>query len=270
MEGRARRPEHEPVSGAPHAATVDSHASRLEIPSARALALPEIGADRDDEALRLQDIEVTLVGAGRAGSQIALVLAMLGVGLRVYDGDRLGAENEGLQLYRSRDVRAGRRKVHALRGLVRAVVPGCRMRVHPVSFEARRRQARSPVVVLAVDTMEVRRRLWERLSGAPGLLLLIDVRLGAGLLRLHEVRPGDTGDVAAYEASLYDDETAAAGDCSDAATTHAASAAAALVAGALRGFIEGLPARPRWIGLDLDRGLWASGRRAGEKIPPAS
>jgi hypothetical protein len=226
----------------------------------------------DDGMLRLRDIEVTLVGAGRAGSQIALVLAMLGVALRVYDGDRLGEENQGLQLYRARDVRASKRKVHALRALVRSVVPDCRMRAHPVFFEAGPRQARSPLVVLAVDTMATRRRLWERLESAPGLLFLLDVRLGRGLVRLHEVRPGDAGDVEAYEASLYDDESAAAGDCSDEAATHAAAGAAALVGGALRAFVAGLP-RPRWIGLDLDRGLWAAGHadrseRSGGNSPP--
>jgi ThiF family protein len=213
------------------------------------------------EVLQVSDVEVTVVGAGRAGSQIALVLAMLGLRLRLYDGDRLGAENQGLQLYRKRDVVAGRKKVTALRGLLQAIVPGSRVCVHPVRFTAGPRQPRSPLVVLAVDTMAARRLLWEQLRGDAGLLLLLDLRLGRGLLRLHEVRPGDPEDVAAYEASLCDDSAAAPGDCSDEAATHAAAAGAALVGGAVRAFVEGLP-HPRWIGLDLDRALWASGPRS--------
>ena len=210
------------------------------------------------EMLRLEDLEVTLVGAGRAGSQIALVLAMLGVPLRLYDGDRLGPENQGLQLYRQRDVRAGRKKVMALRRLLQTIVPGCRVHAHPVWFEAGEAQTRSPIVVFAVDTMATRRKLWERLRSQPGLVLLLDVRLGRGLLRLHEVNPADAADVGTYEASLYDDETAAPDDCYDEASTHPAAAAAALVGGSLRAFVEGLP-RPRWIGVDLDRALWATG-----------
>jgi hypothetical protein len=221
----------------------------------------EDAAHREPGALRLDQVEVTLVGAGRAGSQIALVLAMLGLELRIYDHDRLGPENQGLQLYRKRDVRAGRRKVTALRGLLRAVVPGCRVHAHAARFAAGPRQPRSPVVVVTVDTMATRRELWEALQQQPGLLLLLDVRLGRGLVRLHEVRPDDAGDVSIYEASLYDDAAAAADDCSDEAATHAAAAAAALVGGALRAFVDGSP-RPRWIALDLDRALWVAGSRA--------
>jgi len=217
------------------------------------------GGDIDPGVLRLEDVEVTVVGAGRAGSQIALVLAMLGARIRIYDGDRLGPENQGLQLYRKRDVAAGRKKVQALRGFVRAIVPGCHIEVHAVPFAARPDQQRSPVVVLAVDTMAMRRRLWERLRTQSGLLRLLDVRLGRGLVRLHEVRPEDAQDVAAYEASLYDDAAAAPGDCADETTAHAAAAAAALIGGALRAFVDGLQ-RPRCIALDLDRGIWAAGR----------
>jgi len=214
--------------------------------------------------LRLEDLEVTLVGAGRAGSQIALVLTMLGIPVRLYDGDRLGPENQGLQLYRQRDVRAGRKKVMALRRLLQSIVPGCRIHAHPVWFEASAAQACSPIVIFAVDTMATRRTLWERLRQQADLVLLIDVRLGRGLLRLHEVRLQDAIDVAAYEASLCDDDVALPDDCYDEAATHPAAAAAALVGGSLRAFIEGLP-RPRWIGIDLDRALWAAGRRAQEE-----
>lgn len=216
------------------------------------------------EMLRLEDLEVTLVGAGRAGSQIALVLTMLGIQVRLYDGDRLGPENQGLQLYRQRDVRAGRKKVMALLRLLQSIVPGCRVYAHAEWFEAGPAQACSPIVVFAVDTMATRQTLWERLRQQPGLLLLLDVRLGRGLLRLHEVRPHNAKDVAAYEASLYDDDVALPDDCYDEATTHPAAAAAALVGGSLRAFIEGLP-RPRWIGVDLDRALWATGRRDQEE-----
>lgn len=213
----------------------------------------------DDDVLHLEDVESTLIGAGRAGSMIALVLLMLGVRVRVYDGDRLGAENQGLQLYRKSDVSAGRLKVEALRELLADIVPGGRFGAHPEFYEARREQRRSPIVVLAVDRMDTRRNLWEKLKTAPGVQRLFDVRLGRGLVRLHEVRPDDAEDVAAYEASFYDDETAAADDCTDAGTTHAAAAAAALIGGALRAYVDDLP-RPRWIGVDLDRALWASGR----------
>jgi hypothetical protein len=219
-------------------------------------ALPMAGVE--DDVLHLEDLESTLIGAGRAGSMIALVLLMLGVRVRAYDGDRLGPENQGLQLYRKDDIQAGRLKVEALGSLLRELVPGGRFQSHAEFYEARGEQRRSPIVVLAVDRMDTRARLWEALKNMPGVERVLDVRLGRGLVRLHEVSPSDPDEVEAYEASLYDDETAAADDCTDAGTTHAAAAAAALIGGALRAYVEDLP-RPRWIGVDLDRALWASG-----------
>lgn len=241
-----------PDTGTGDTATPDAGAGGVAAPGA---APPDL--------LHLGDVEVTVVGVGRAGSQIALVLAMLGVRLRLYDGDRLGAENQGLQLYRKRDVAAGRKKVTALRGLLQAIVPGARVDIHPVDFAASPRQPTSPIVVLAVDTMATREQLWQRLRHDPRVLLVLDLRLGRGVVRLHAVRPSAPDDVDAYMTSLYDDAAAAPGDCADAAATHAAAAGAALVGGAVRAFVDGVP-RPRWIGLDLDRALWA----AGERVPP--
>lgn len=235
-----------------------SHEPRFDAPAADlvgALAFDDI--DRD--VLHLSDVEVTVVGAGRAGSMIALVCGMLGVPLRVYDADRLGPENQGLQVYPKDDVVAGRHKVQALRRLVQSIAPNTPVRVHEVMFEARPEQVRSPLVILAVDTMATRQRLWKALKSQPGTLRVLDVRLGRALVQLHDVRPDEPQDVADYEASLYDDATAAADDCTDEATSHAAAAAAALVGGAVRAFVEGLP-RPRFIGLDLDRAVWAAGR----------
>ncbi len=232
--------------------------------SQKLMTLDDAGFD----ALHLTDVEVTIVGVGRSGSQIALVLAMLGLQLRLYDGDRLGAENQGLQLYRRRDVAAGRQKVKALRGLLQTIVPGCRVEMHAESFIASPQQRRSPIVVLAVDTMATRRQLWERLRGDAGILLVLDLRIGRGLVRLHEVQPSDPEDVSVYEASLSDDALAAAGDCADQAATHAAAAAAALVGGAVRAFVDRLP-RPRWIAIDLDRALWVAGARNGQSTHTA-
>ena len=98
-------------------------------------------------ALQLADIEVCLVGAGRSGSMAALVLAMLGVRLRAFDGDRLADENLGKQLYRKADVAACRHKVRALRSLVRSIVPGAELHAHAENFEAGPAQPCSPLVV---------------------------------------------------------------------------------------------------------------------------
>lgn len=206
---------------------------------------------------RLEDLEVTLVGAGRSGSFIALVLAMLGVRVRVYDPDVLGPENQGRQLYRKCDITAARPKVQALRRVVRSVVPWARISGHDAAFTGHPEQVRSAVVVIAVDTMRERRRIWEALREAPNMLLLVDVRLGPGQVRLHEVRFDAPGDAADYEASLHGDPIGEQLACREESSAHAAAAAAALVGGAIAGWLAGA-ARSRWVAVDLDRPHWAA------------
>jgi ThiF family len=210
-------------------------------------------------SLERGEVEVTLIGAGRSGSQIALVATMLGFPLRVYDFDRLGPENEGHQLYQAPEIRARREKVLALRVLLRSLVPGARVTTHAERFEGRPDQPRSPVVVLAVDRMQERQRLWRALENARDLLLLVDVRIGPAQVRLHEMVRGREGDAAEYTASLHDDPGDEAGPaCEQNSTAHASAAAAALVGGALCAFVDGMP-RPRWVAIDLDRAQWCAG-----------
>jgi hypothetical protein len=96
-------------------------------------------------------------------------------------------------------------------------------------------------------------------------MLLIDVRLGAGLLRQHEVHLDRPGEVADYAASLHEDPDAADLVCAQEATAHAAAAAAALVGGALRAFVLGVD-RPCWTAFDLDRAQWHVGPRNGDEV----
>jgi hypothetical protein len=95
-------------------------------------------------------------------------------------------------------------------------------------------------------------------------VLLLDVRLGPGCVRLHEVRLQRHGDAAEYEASLHDDpEEPSLPACAQDSTAHAAAAAGALVGGALCAFVDGAM-RPRWIAVDLDRAHWAAGKSCGD------
>lgn len=216
--------------------------------------------------LQVQDVEVTVVGAGRSGSLIAPVLAMLGLRLRLYDPDALGPENQGKQLYRRADVAARRVKVAALRSFVKAVVPGAEVVAHAERFGPDAGQRRSGFVVVAVDTMRERRRIWEALRHDPHLLLYLDVRLGPGQVRLHEVHPERVGDTADYEASLHADPAGDVG-CADDSTAHASAAAAALVGGALCAFVERVP-RPRWVAVDLNRAQWLAEPCVADSFAP--
>ena len=210
-------------------------------------------------SLGRDEVEITLVGAGRSGAQIALVAVMLGFPLGIYDFDRLEPENQGRQLHTAAEIAARREKVVALRALLRAFVPDARVATHCDRFEGRADQPRSPVVVLAVDSMRERRHVWDALADAPDVLLVLDVRIGAAQVRLHEVQRGRQGDLEEYARSLHDDPVdSAPAPCAQDSTAHAAAAAAALVGGALCAFVDGTP-RPRWSVIDLDRAHFCAG-----------
>jgi hypothetical protein len=86
-------------------------------------------------------------------------------------------------------------------------------------------------------------------------------------VRLHEVRPLLQADRSEYAASLHaDPPEPVAPPCGEDRSAHAAAAAAALVAGALCAFVDGIR-RPRWIAIDLDRAQWVVGETCGLDSP---
>lgn len=163
---------------------------------------------------------VHIIGLGAVGSYLAIALAKLGVDpLHLYDPETVGPENVGPQLYGPIDV--GRPKAAALAAHIEALTA-----VTAVAHVERvvTRHDLKGVVVLAVDTMQDRRRIFETsLHERPAVRWLVDVRVGfttdgprgaVGLL--FTVQPGEPQDVQVYRRSLHNDSTALPAGCEDA------------------------------------------------------
>jgi molybdopterin/thiamine biosynthesis adenylyltransferase len=155
----------------------------------------------------LEGVDIDLVGAGALGGAILLCLGKMGFGIRnrltLTDFDCCEAHNLATQWFRPSHVLLKEPKVDAL-GEMMALV--CEREITTVKgrFTGDEPRPVGPVVILAVDSLRERRRIWERLRQRDDVRLLLDARMGAEVLELYSVDL-TRDDPAAYAASLRDE-----------------------------------------------------------------
>ncbi len=181
----------------------------------------------DIEAL---ETPITLIGCGGIGSFTALALAKMGcVHLTVYDDDLVEGQNIPNQLFRLGDV--GQLKVERLADIVKSFT-GTGIDARPERVASQRLQG---IVVSGVDSMEARRRIWDRsIRFKAGVTAYIDARMGAEVSRIYTVRPVDPDHVRFYERTLYSDDEALQIPCTAQAIVYTSFGIASLVAGQVK------------------------------------
>ena len=211
----------------------------------------------------LEGLDVDIVGAGALGGACLLSLMKMGFGIQnrltITDFDRCEMHNLATQWFRAAHVLAGEAKVDAVAELAdwiadREIVP---VRERFTGAESRRL---GPVVILAVDSLEERRRIWANLRERDDVRLLIDPRMGGEVVEIHLVEP--QCDVSMYEASLEGEPAEVA--CTARSILYAVLGAAAFVGSLLRGYARGEPVR-RHLSFDfrnffIEVGDWLPGR----------
>ncbi|MBI5166791.1 MAG: ThiF family adenylyltransferase [candidate division NC10 bacterium] len=185
-----------------------------------------------EEAL---EAPIVVIGCGGIGSFVILALAKMGCStLTIYDDDRVEEHNIPNQLYRLEDI--GRPKVEALAGVVKAYT-GLSLEARPERFDGQRPQG---MVISAVDSMQARRRIWDRsVRYRAGVPLYIDARMGAEVARIYTVQPADPDDVRFYEATLHGDEEALRLPCTAQAIIYTGFSIAGLIANQVKKFVMG-------------------------------
>lgn len=170
---------------------------------------------------------ITVIGAGAIGSWTVLALAKMGFQyIRVYDFDTVEIENMAGQAYGFPHI--GSTKVHALKALVDTL---CETDIKAVSEKFVPMSCHG-VVISAVDSMEMRKELFEKLDGE--CQWLIDPRMGAEVGHIYTVKPGDQRDRTFYEKTLYSDANALQEKCTAKSTTYCAMVLSGLVAKTVR------------------------------------
>jgi hypothetical protein len=214
-----------------------------------------------DAFLRQRDIltpvdltgqHVDIVGGGSIGGAIAICLAKMGFGIQgritVTDFDVCEISNLATQWFRQSHVELSQPKVEALAEMVAWV---CDLEITTVQarFTGDEPRPLGPIVILAVDTLEERRRIWEQLKPRQDVQLLVDVRMGAEILEIHAVERGHDA-VEAYESSIASDVVPYEEPCTRRAVLYTALGAASFVGSILRAYAKREPF-PRYLAFDF-------------------
>lgn len=148
---------------------------------------------------------VDVIGVGATGSKIAMSLAKLGVSnLHVWDHDEVEEHNIANQVYGLPDI--GRPKVEALAKAIKRAT-GNKPQTHGAWNPMAGRGA-GEVVFAMVDSMDVRRQIFDLYKISPRVRLVIDSRMASDYGSLLTYRPGDDDTLSRYEATLFSDDDA--------------------------------------------------------------
>lgn len=175
------------------------------------------------------DSPVSIIGAGAIGSWAALALAKSGFKrIAVFDHDEVDIVNMSSQFYGIDDV--GKPKVEALADRIEEM-SGEIITAIPERWKGMKMKG---VVVMAVDSMEVRKEIYEAHKMNLATSWLIDARMGAEVALLYTINPSDPKDQADYEATLYSDKDAVQERCTAKSTTYTAVVLSGLVVKTVR------------------------------------
>lgn len=178
------------------------------------------------------DLPIAIIGAGAVGSAVSLNLAKMGFeNQTIIDFDNVEIENMNSQMYPYSAI--GSPKVLALKQML--------MDFANVDATARCEKYEKGIfpgiVIAAVDSMAVRKLLWENhKQKSPGTKLFIDPRMGAEHALCYAMNPMSEKDGVTYEATLYTDEGAVQERCTAKATIYCAAALSAHVCKIVKDF----------------------------------
>lgn len=172
------------------------------------------------------DTPITVIGAGAIGGLTVLTLAKMGFkNITAIDFDRVEIENVGVQFFRFSDI--GKQKVVALQEIVKDFAG---IQIKPRDEKYAGKESFAGIVISAVDSMAVRKLIWDKHKGMPATKIVIDPRMGAETGLMYAMDPTSPKDIASYEKTLYSDRAASHEPCTAKATYYTASMLSGLVA----------------------------------------
>ncbi|MCD6296396.1 MAG: ThiF family adenylyltransferase [Deltaproteobacteria bacterium] len=154
-------------------------------------------------------LPITIIGAGAIGSATVVTLAKMGCSdITVWDADTLEDVNIPNQLCKPAMI--SRPKVEALAELVDELTE---IQIKQVNRRYMGQRLKG-VVIVTVDNMTTRKKVWKRVKFNRKIPLLIDARMGAELARIYAVFPTNDRDADLYEQNLYSSDDAEHLPCS--------------------------------------------------------
>jgi hypothetical protein len=158
---------------------------------------------------RLHMTPITIIGTGSVGSFTALSLVKMGAhNIQVFDDDLIDEVNISNQFYRIKDI--GEYKVDALQSLI-SDFEGISIMSH--ASKCNGTQELNGIVIVALDSMLPRKRIWDSIKGKEDVELFIDPRMGGRVARIYAVNPRNG--IEAYEKTLYTDDNSTPERCTE-------------------------------------------------------
>jgi len=158
---------------------------------------------------RLHTTPIKVIGTGSVGSFTCLSLVKMGAHrVEVWDDDLIDEVNISNQFYRIKDI--GEYKVDALQSLIKDF-EGITIRNHPAKCQGQ--DDLEGIVVVALDSMLPRKRIWDSIKGKDNVELFIDPRMGGRVARIYAVNP--LRGIEQYERTLYTDDDSAPERCTE-------------------------------------------------------
>jgi hypothetical protein len=190
--------------------------------------------------------QATVIGVGAIGRQVALQLTAMGTPrLQLVDFDLVETSNLASQGYLEEDL--GKLKVEATAAQCRRINSG--IEITALAERFRRSMEIGNAVFDCVDTIDVRRLIWEAVKNAA--LFYVDGRMSAEVLRV--LTACDSPSRQHYPTTLFRTEEAFVGPCTAKTTIYCANMAAGLMVAQFTKYLRQLPVDP-----DIQLNLLAS------------
>jgi molybdopterin-synthase adenylyltransferase len=182
---------------------------------------------------RLAEQQVTVIGVGAIGRQVALQLASIGVRhLTLMDFDHVDETNVTTQGYRHREI--GIPKVEAARRAVLEIDPT--IRVQTIDDRFRSKHPIGSSVFCCVDSISAREAIWRQVASRARFWC--DGRMLAEVIRVLTVAEFQGREH--YPRTLFAQSEAQSGSCTSRSTIYAASVAAGLMMHQFSRWLRGL------------------------------
>ena len=144
-------------------------------------------------------ISASIVGCGAIGSFVSVGLAKMGVvEQELFDFDKVEIENLPVQMHQKSFI--GKNKAEATRETVKELCP---ISVDiSINEKWDGQSLQSDVIVSAVDSLEVRKQIWESVKYDSSIKILVDARIGGQAIKVFAIDPSNPDDIKIYDNSL--------------------------------------------------------------------
>jgi len=181
--------------------------------------------------------QVNLVGVGGIGSPTAMCLSKMGIErISVWDNDYVELHNLPNQFYRFSDL--SKSKVGGIADIIRDFA-GIEVKENNQLLKEDDARGLYGITVCGVDSLDIRREIWEGIKFNLNIPLYVDARMGGEVCRIFSINPVDLDDIDYYEKSISPGIKPKETPCTERAIIYNTFMIASLISNQVKKFIMG-------------------------------